>query len=214
MAQSEAVTLATTALQSLLEGGIPACVEAPEDSEGGERLLVAAVNQFVGFMAEVREFVLPLSSGELGNAAFTPDNYLASPLREFQSQLRHLTWQAQQVASGDYAQRVDFMGDFATAFNAMVEALDVQRGELQLRIAQLEDALAQVKQLEGLLPTCANCRQVRSADATGEARWDPLERYVTERTDARFSHTICPDCMRELYPEYVDRLAPGASVRS
>jgi hypothetical protein len=62
-------------------------------------------------------------------------------------------------------------------------------GEVQAR-RRAETALAHVKRLEGLLPVCARCRRVRD-DAH---YWRQLESYVTERTDAVFSHGICPDC--------------------
>ena len=50
----------------------------------------------------------------------------------------HLTWQAEQVARGDYSQRVDFMGDFSRAFNAMVESLEIKERELRERIEELQ----------------------------------------------------------------------------
>jgi len=63
-------------------------------------------------------------------------------------------------------------------------------------IAELQTALAQVKQLSGLLPICANCKKIR--DDTGY--WHQVEVYIRDRTDADFSHGICPDCKEKLYP--------------
>lgn len=67
-------------------------------------------------------------------------------------------------------------------------------------IRELEQALAQVKTLSGLVPICANCKKVR--DDSGY--WHNVEQYVQERTEAEFSHGICPDCARKLYGEYLD----------
>ena len=59
-------------------------------------------------------------------------------------------------------------------------------------LGALEQALTQVKQLEGLLPICAWCHKIRD-DGNG-THWQSVERYVSARSDARFTHTICPDC--------------------
>lgn len=66
-------------------------------------------------------------------------------------------------------------------------------------IEQLQEALIEVKQLSGLLPICANCKKIRN----DEGYWSQVEEYITENTDVRFSHSICPDCIKTLYPDYV-----------
>lgn len=71
------------------------------------------------------------------------------------------------------------------------------QAELRARITELEDALAQVKTLKGLLPVCAWCRKMR--DDTGY--WQELEVYIRRRTDAQFTHGICPECLRKHYPD-------------
>ena len=62
--------------------------------------------------------------------------------------------------------------------------------------ANLEQALKQIKTLQGLLPICSNCKKVR--DDSGY--WKQIESYLQEHSDAKFSHGICPDCAKELYP--------------
>jgi hypothetical protein len=66
------------------------------------------------------------------------------------------------------------------------------------RTAELETALSEVKTLEGLIPVCSNCKQIR--DDAGA--WHAMETYVSKHTGADFSHGICPDCLTALYPEY------------
>jgi PAS domain S-box-containing protein len=68
-------------------------------------------------------------------------------------------------------------------------------------IADLQEALGQVKVLSGLLPICASCKKIR--DEKGQ--WNPIEKYIRERSDAQFTHSICPDCGRRLYPELYQR---------
>jgi hypothetical protein len=69
--------------------------------------------------------------------------------------------------------------------------------KLQETITGLQDALHRVKQLTGLLPICASCKNIRD----DRDRWTSLEEYIGERSEAEFSHGICPDCARRLYPE-------------
>jgi PAS domain S-box-containing protein len=64
-------------------------------------------------------------------------------------------------------------------------------------IVELQEALAQVKSLSGLLPICSHCKKIRD----DKGYWNQLETYVQARTPAQFSHGICPDCARELYPQ-------------
>jgi diguanylate cyclase (GGDEF)-like protein len=61
-------------------------------------------------------------------------NEIAAPLKALHASLRHLTWQTQQVAKGDYKQRVGFMGEFADSFNSMIEQLDQRRNALMEEI--------------------------------------------------------------------------------
>lgn len=63
-------------------------------------------------------------------------------------------------------------------------------------------AFEQVKKLSGLIPICASCKSIRSD--TGY--WDTIEKYVAEHSEAVFSHSICPDCVKKLYPEYADKV--------
>lgn len=81
-------------------------------------------------LIEVREFLLALSVGDLSRSILRK-GYLAGTLKALHSSLRHLTWQTGMVASGDFTQRVDFMGEFSDAFNAMVSQLDETMRQLE-----------------------------------------------------------------------------------
>jgi diguanylate cyclase (GGDEF)-like protein len=83
---------------------------------------------------ETKSLAKALSKGDLNSALPSPDNEMAAPLKALHSSLKHLTWQTQQVAKGDYKQRVGFMGDFATAFNTMIEQLDQRQKALLAEI--------------------------------------------------------------------------------
>ena len=72
--------------------------------------------------------------------------------------------------------------------------------ELSRVIEERDRALAEVRTLAGLLPVCTSCKNIR--DEHGE--WVRIERYIAERSDAEFTHSLCPDCSRRLYPDYTD----------
>ena len=74
--------------------------------------------------------------------------------------------------------------------------------ESELRNAQLQEALDEVKVLSGLLPICAGCKKIR--DDTGY--WHQVEVYIRDHSEAEFSHGICPECTKEHYPEVFDEL--------
>jgi integral membrane sensor domain MASE1 len=82
------------------------------------------------------------------------------------------------------------------AANAAVTALneDLER-RVRERTRDLEQALAQVKQLHGLLPICAWCKAVRD----DQDYWHSVESYISDRTDAQFTHGICPKCAKDVY---------------
>jgi DNA-binding response OmpR family regulator len=67
------------------------------------------------------------------------------------------------------------------------------------RLAELEQALANVKQLRGLLPMCAYCKKIRVDDKY----WQQLESYLADHSDAEFSHGICPEC----FPSVIDGIS-------
>jgi diguanylate cyclase (GGDEF)-like protein/PAS domain S-box-containing protein len=98
--------------------------------------LVHTVNHLMRLLVEIRDFLLPLSRGELSAELPAPDNRLATPLVEMHARLSRLTRQTQEIARGDYSQRIDFMGEFSAAFNSMVELLEERERALTDEIAR------------------------------------------------------------------------------
>ena len=80
--------------------------------------------------------------------------------------------------------------------------LSVSLGERDKLVDGLTEALTRVKTLSGLLPICASCKKVRD----DHGYWNQIEAYLRTRTEAEFSHGICPDCARRLYPELASKL--------
>ena len=69
---------------------------------------------------------------------------------------------------------------------------------LGARVAELQEALSRVRKLSGLLPICCYCKRVRD----DQDYWRQIEHFVSERTEARFSHGICPDCVEKNITEW------------
>jgi len=67
--------------------------------------------------------------------------------------------------------------------------------------SDLSKAIKEIKQLSGLLPICASCKNIRN----DKGYWEQIEDYVKDHTDAEFSHSICPSCMEKLYPSVAKR---------
>ncbi|MDD4013615.1 MAG: PAS domain-containing protein [Candidatus Omnitrophica bacterium] len=81
------------------------------------------------------------------------------------------------------------------------ELLDNANKVLEHKLHELEEAIGHIKKLEGLVPICANCKKMRlgGKDPKDPASWVALEKFLTERTEASFTHGLCPDCIKRLY---------------
>ena len=64
-------------------------------------------------------------------------------------------------------------------------------------ILVLEESLKEANLLSGFIPICASCKKIRN----DEGFWDQIEQYISEHSQAKFTHSICPNCAKKLYPE-------------
>jgi PAS domain S-box-containing protein len=97
-----------------------------------------------------------------------------------------------QAVRGDHA---EWMGRRCS--NRDITERKKAEGERERLIEQLQQALAQVKALSGFLPICASCKKIRD----DQGYWQQIESYIREHSEAEFSHGLCPDCARRLYPD-------------
>ena len=79
--------------------------------------------------------------------------------------------------------------------------LELQRN-LATRVSELETALSQVKQLQGLLPICSYCKKIRDE----QNYWQRVDSYIAEHADVQFSHGICPDCYADVVEPQLDQI--------
>jgi sigma-B regulation protein RsbU (phosphoserine phosphatase) len=94
-----------------------------------------------------------------------------------------------QSGANDYLTKPFHVAELAARLAVAVRTLDLQRS-LATRVKELEQALAQVKQLHGMLPICAWCKKIRD----DQNYWLQVEDYVARHADVSFSHGICPNC--------------------
>ena len=113
--------------------------------------LQEAVLYLSGLLSESNEFLKHLQAGELDAKPPGRHNLLAGNLKELHSSLKHLTWQANQIANGDYSQKVDFLGDFSASFNSMIHQLAEREAKLKHQSVVLSDMVELIKSiLDGL----------------------------------------------------------------
>jgi tyrosine-protein phosphatase YwqE len=79
--------------------------------------------------------------------------------------------------------------------------VELQRS-LANHVKELQEALSQVKQLQGILPICAHCKKIRD----DQNSWQKVEEYVSEHSEAQFSHSICPDCYASIVESELEEL--------
>jgi len=70
--------------------------------------------------------------------------------------------------------------------------------EREKLVLELQEALAKVKLLSGFLPICCSCKKIRD----DKGYWQQIESYISEHSNAEFSHGLCPECAKKLYPEF------------
>lgn len=109
--------------------------------------LQEAVLYLSGLLSESNEFLKHLQAGELDAKPPGRHNLLAGNLKELHSALKHLTWQANQIANGDYSQKVDFLGDFSASFNSMIHQLAEREAKLKHQSVVLSDMVELIKSI-------------------------------------------------------------------
>ena len=128
-------------------------------------------------------------------------------------------WQALQQADAPRIAILDWMMpgldgvDVCRRVRARLQAgirIVTLQAALALRVHELEEAIGRVRTLQGLLPICSYCKRVRN---DGDY-WQQVESYVSDHSDARFSHGICPDCYETVVRPQLASLTPPDSKAS
>ncbi len=194
--------------------------EALRKSEREARALFDNANDCIMIFEFEDETILDANPKACETYGFTRDEFIAMSLKKItrdvargEDGLRTLL----ETGSCRNYETVHFRKD-GTAMNIVANSAIIERdgrkvvlsidrddteristqAERERLIAELTDALAKIKTLTGLLPICSSCKKIR--DEAGQ--WTAIELYVRDRTEADFTHGICPDCARRLYPEH------------
>jgi len=108
--------------------------------------------------------------------------------------------QAVQEGAQDYLIKGQTNGSLLVkAIRYAIERKQLENEKERL-ILELQESLAKVKLLSGLLPICAWCKKIRD----DRGYWNKVETYLMEHSQAKFTHGICPECGKKLYPDYYD----------
>ncbi len=82
------------------------------------------------------------------------------------------------------------------------ETILYKNRELERINKELKEALNTITQLQGMLPICSNCHKIRDDDGY----WHRVEEYIEKHSDVTFTHSLCPECLNKLYPEYAAKI--------
>jgi DNA-binding response OmpR family regulator len=96
------------------------------------------------------------------------------------------------AGANDYLTKPFDISELQARINVGAKVIELQN-RLSGRVAELEQALDKVKRLQGLLPICSHCKRIRDDDNY----WQAVDFYITQHTEAVFSHSICPDCYQQ-----------------
>ncbi len=113
-----------------------------------------------------------------------------------------------KAGADDYVTKPFDNKELQARINVGIRIVELEQ-HLKDRIEELEDALAHIKRLQGLVPICAYCKKIRSDDNY----WQQVEAYISERSEAEFSHSICPDCYEEFIVPELEELKRKMNLR-
>jgi DNA-binding NtrC family response regulator len=194
-----------------------------EDNSGDVELIREMLSDIAGGYALTTADRLASGLSSLEEASFDvvlldmglPDSMGIETLRDIQDKAPNLPivvltglsdeeFAVQAIGFGaqDYLVKGQFDGPVLS--RSMRYAIERKRIETERDrlIVELKESLIQVKQLSGLLPICASCKKIRD----DKGYWNQIETYISEHSEALFSHAICPECGKKLYPEYYDKI--------
>jgi hypothetical protein len=166
------------------------------------------------------EIFLLLKSGNTKDAILIAKEKGAAHVIKLETKMLELTSYARKKAD-DLLERTEvsqsklehlthiliLAGVFLSIIIACIATSLVTKAEkvLQEEKNKLQKALDEIKTLQGILPICSHCKQIRD----DKGSWKEMEGYIQAHSEARFSHSVCPDCAKEHYPEHYESNNPG-----
>ncbi|MDP8218729.1 MAG: MCP four helix bundle domain-containing protein [Candidatus Theseobacter exili] len=180
--------------------------------EEGQALEKQTRKLFENWQPLREEVVLLINSGNKQDAVQITKTRGADKVAELELRMLELSSYARRKAAGflEYAEATQtsleksvvmltLIGIFLSLIIAFIATYRVIKTEKALldKNDKLKKAIDEIKVLRGIIPICSHCKQIRD----DEGMWKRMEEYIHTHSEARFSHGICPDCMRKHYPE-------------
>ena len=106
-----------------------------------------------------------------------------------------------EAGANDYILKPFKAPELRARLRVGVRMVELQR-ELAERVLELEKTLSEVKQLRGILPICGYCKKIRD----DKNYWEQVEHYLARNTEAKFSHSFCPECYEKILKPQIDAL--------
>ena len=132
---------------------------------------------------------------------------------QWEGELRHITQNGMSiVVASRWGVHKNLDGDllgFLEINRDITERIEMVEEREQL-IDDLQNALANIKTLTGLLPTCASCKRIRNS----KGNWEQMEFYIQKHSDVKFSHGLCHECTKKLYPDIYDEIMKKQNIIS
>ncbi len=173
-----------------LMGGYELCHNIKKNKDFGNISVILLTT-----LSEPEDIILGLECGA--------DNFLTKPFNEesLLSTIHYIIMnrKIRKMRCSDFSVDVFFGGKKHRVNSDRLQILDMLFStyeKITLQKRELEQALQTIKQLKGLLPICASCKKIRD----DEGFWNSVEAYIEDHSDAIFSHSICPDCLKEQLP--------------
>lgn len=104
------------------------------------------------------------------------------------------------AGANDYITKPFDRNELKARIQVGVRMINLQN-ELEEHIKKLEEAMSEVRQLQGFLPICAYCKKIR----TDDDYWEQVEKYISKRSNIQFSHGICPECYTKIMKEELQK---------
>lgn len=101
-----------------------------------------------------------------------------------------------EAGANDYISKPYDLDELKARIEVGRRMISIQK-QLAEKIVELKEALGHIKTLKGIVPICASCKKIRD----DKGYWEQVEVYVKNHSEAQFSHGICPDCIKKLYPD-------------
>lgn len=146
-----------------------------------------------------------LQSGQTGPCVFCSNKELVSPSGEVKGAY---AWEFQNTINGswyDIRDRAIYWIDGRLVRLEVATDVTVKKNaekEREQLIGELQCALDEVETLRGIIPICSHCKKIRD----DQGLWNQLEAYITQHSEAEFSHGVCPECVKEHYDGYLKKL--------